>query len=323
MTNPPLPVGHRNREGYQLTKIPIVLVPKSRTRNTQNAVSPFRYPGGKAFLAPLIERLLGVLGGLRHIAEPFCGGAGASLNLLADGRVDRVLLNDADLKIFSSWKAILSEPERFCERIRNSELTMDEWYQHHNTAGSFFDSYDFELGFSTFYMNRTTRSGIVERSGPIGGYGQAGKWKLDARFNKEKLIGQIKWLAAKSNCIELSNLDALNFVKGLSGRDDAKDIFMFVDPPYVKAGGRLYFNGMTEAKHIALSDIIRAFGNHNWLVTYDDHELIRALYRADFVAHMAVAYSLQEKRQEKELLILAQQYPTLDVQNSLGLQPNT
>jgi DNA adenine methylase len=322
MTTPSLSARHRNRKGQQLTEIPIVLVPKSRNRHSQNAVSPFRYPGGKAFLAPLIDRVLNALGGLRHIAEPFCGGAGASLNLLADGSVDRVSLNDADLRIFSSWKAMLSEPERFCERLRNCALTMDEWYQHQNVAASSFDGYDFELGFSTFYMNRTTRSGIVERSGPIGGYDQATKWKLSARFNREKLVGQVQWLASKSGCIELYNLDALNFVKSLRGRHDAEDVFLFVDPPYVKAGGRLYFNGMTEAKHIALSDMIRAADNRNWLVTYDDHKLIRSLYGEEFIAHMAVVYSLQDKRREKELLILPQQCSSLDVQSSLGLQSN-
>lgn len=295
--------------------IPVVLVPKSGKRHSQNAISPFRYPGGKAFLAPLIARVLDGLGGLRHIAEPFCGGAGASLNLLADGVVDRVSLNDADLRIFSSWKAMLSEPDRFCDQLQNSTLTMAEWYQHQNIASSSFDSYDFNLGFSTFYMNRTTRSGIVERSGPIGGYDQTGRWKLDARFNKEKLIGQVRWLASKSACIELFNLDALNFVKSLRGHQNVEDIFLFVDPPYVKAGGRLYFNGMTEAKHIALSDMIKTFGNQNWLVTYDDHQLIRGLYCEDFLAHMAVIYSLQHKRLERELLILPQQCPLLDVRN--------
>ena len=50
--------------------------------------------------------------------------------------------------------------------------------------------YTFELGFATFYMNRTNRSGII-KGGVIGGLQQNGNWKLDARFNKDNLIKRI------------------------------------------------------------------------------------------------------------------------------------
>ena len=47
------------------------------------------------------------------------------------------------------------------------------------------------VGFSTFYLNRTNRSGIL-KAGVIGGKQQNGKWRIDARFNKNDLIQRIK-----------------------------------------------------------------------------------------------------------------------------------
>ena len=47
------------------------------------------------------------------------------------------------------------------------------------------------LGFSAFFLNRTNRSGIIEGAGPIGGYTQTGKWKVDAqlllKINRSKI----------------------------------------------------------------------------------------------------------------------------------------
>ncbi|MET3528512.1 site-specific DNA-adenine methylase [Phenylobacterium koreense] len=42
------------------------------------SISPFRYPGGKAFLYKYLQgRLASLPEGPRYYAEPFCGGAGA------------------------------------------------------------------------------------------------------------------------------------------------------------------------------------------------------------------------------------------------------
>jgi DNA adenine methylase len=287
--------------------LPIVEIPKPPTRHTLNAASPFRYPGGKAFLAEFLRRRLPEPNGSQPtvFAEPFCGGAGAAMNLLADGHVDCLLLNDADLKIYSTWYAMLMEPKRFVDAIYEIPLTMNEWYQQRDLASNHAASgYSFELGFATFYLNRTTRSGIVERAGPIGGHDQSGKWKIDARFNREKLASQVQWIASKRDAIQLSNLDALNFIDKIRRSSDLNATLLFIDPPYVRAGGRLYFDGMTEAKHVALSDVLLSKKIPHWVLTYDDAAIIRELYKDEIMSHISVNYSLQSKRKESELLIL-------------------
>ncbi len=240
----------------------------------------------------------------RIFVEPFCGGAGAALILLADGDADVVMLNDADLRIYSAWRAMLQEPARFVAKLRSVRLDMPEWYHHRGIVAGFSESsYDFELGFSTFYMNRTTRSGIVLNAGPIGGYGQRGQWKLDARFNVERLANQVLWLAERGNRIQLSNADALSFIDRVRRSPAADYTLFFIDPPYVKAGGRLYFDGMSEAKHVALSDILTSESVKNWVLTYDDVPLIRQLYKSQKCSNISVNYSLHLKRRENEILV--------------------
>lgn len=290
-----------------MAELPTIDVPRSPTRHTQNAVSPFRYPGGKAFLSEYLRVQLEILRSEKPISfvEPFCGGAGAALNLLADGWVDCLHLNDADIRIHSAWKAMLFESQRFMDAIKVTPLTMAEWYKQQEIISSARScDYSFELGFAAFFMNRTTRSGIIEKAGPIGGYSQTGKWKIDARFNREKLADQIEWLAKNRERIFLSNLDALSFIAKTGKSVELASTLFFIDPPYVQAGGRLYFNGMTEAKHVALSDILISGKIPHWVLTYDDAPLVRELYRGSVMAKISVNYSLQSKRKENELLVL-------------------
>jgi DNA adenine methylase len=69
-----------------------------------------------------------------------------------------------------------------------------------------------DLGFSTFFLNRTNISGIIN-AGVIGGIEQKGKYKINCRFNKEDLIKRIKLIAKYKKQIDLYNLDALKLIK--------------------------------------------------------------------------------------------------------------
>lgn len=148
--------------------------------------SPLRYPGGKGKLASLMEILIDETGhrGGTYI-EPFAGGAGIALELLEKNIVEQIVINDLDKGIYSFWKAILTETDRFICDVNNVEISMEEWNRQRNICMQCNNRYSYELGFATFYMNRTNRSGII-KGGVIGGIQQAGKWKMDARFNKSK-----------------------------------------------------------------------------------------------------------------------------------------
>lgn len=270
-----------------------------------NAASPFRYPGGKGFLTPfLAEEIRSRFGDTKpHYAEPYCGGAGAAVNLLVSGMVDQIFLNDADHRIFSSWKAMLSETDRFLSRLSDTSVDLSTWdislRKLHEPPVS---EYDFDTGFAAFFVNRTSRSGVLLGSGPIGGYDQTGQWKIDARFNKDGLSKRIQTLAKMRENIHLSCDDGLAFCKRLDATNVIDDTFLFVDPPYVGAGGRLYYNGMNEAKHQKLAGWLQRGIAPHWLLTYDDHPIVRENLKDFEVYRVKVQYSLGRRRQEKELL---------------------
>ncbi|WP_082016210.1 DNA adenine methylase [Aureimonas altamirensis] len=270
------------------------------------SVSPFRYPGGKAFLFKyLAQRLERLVPGARLYAEPFCGGAGAAVILLKMGAVSHLHLNDVDPRVYSAWKAILEETDRFVDAIQTTSIDLKAWYAARDVV-QVADQYTFELGFATFFLNRTSRSGIVSGAGPIGGYDQRGNWKIDARFNRDALSERVRWLGSVREAITLTSEDALKFLTRSSTRLPLDRTLFFVDPPYVKAGGRLYLNAMDNGKHIALSDMLQDGTLPHWVLTYDDHPLIRQLYAKKTIDDLAVTYSLQKKRKEREILITDQ-----------------
>ena len=270
--------------------------------------SPFRYPGGKGFLWEHLETQIQKMGVDRpEYAEPYAGGAGAAIKLLSAGIVKRIRINDADLRIYSAWSAILDETERFIETIDETTINIENWkrfaeiVKNPNLAKS-----QFELGFATFFLNRTNRSGIILGAGPIGGYAQTGEWKLDARFNKSNLIKRVHWLGQKADQVILSNLDGLSYLRRAGRAAYCKRTLFFVDPPYVGAGGRLYLNLMTENKHRALGRYLEEGSIPHWVVTYDHCPLIEEIYANSTQTDLNVVYSLQNKRKQRELLINSQ-----------------
>jgi len=275
------------------------------TAGELRSVSPFRYPGGKAFLSDFLAAKLALIKGRgKHYAEPFCGGAGAAVILLKAGFVDHLHLNDADIRVYSAWRAMLEEPVRFVDRIHSVSVDMQTWQWASDLVNkSNLSAYDFDLGFATFFLNRTSRSGIIFRAGPIGGYNQTGNWKIGARFNAAALGERVHWLGSEKEHITLTNEDGLTFLQRSLVRVPVAKTLFFVDPPYVQAGGRLYLNAMNEAKHIALSDILQNPRLRHWILTYDDHPLIRSLYQTQKIEDLGVTYSLQNKRKEREVLI--------------------
>ncbi|WP_244849847.1 DNA adenine methylase [Caballeronia sp. SL2Y3] len=267
--------------------------------------SPLRYPGGKGKLTPFISRLLR-LNGLEDgtYVEPYAGGAAVALELLILGKVRRIHINDLNRSIHAFWRSVLDCPDELCRMIADTPVTISEWQrqravQWDDKAGTL------ELGFSTFFLNRTNRSGIVNRGGVIGGLAQTGEWKIDARFNKRDLISRIERIADYSTKITLHNVDAERLIKRLA-RSIAKKAFIYLDPPYYQKGQDLYLNYYCHNDHARLASTIAALPSHiRWMASYDNHPEIRALYSSFRQMTYSLSYSAAERYQGSEALIFA------------------
>jgi DNA adenine methylase len=239
--------------------------------------------------------------------EPFAGGAGAALALLGSRTVSHIHLNDADRRIYAFWKSSKSQSERFAERIISVPVTIDEWHRQRSICEAPSQHNQFDVGFAAFFMNRCNRSGVIDGAGPIGGYKQSGKWRLGVRFNRHELAARVLQLGKMRSRISITNLDALDFLKRKLPRGlGRRKVFVYLDPPYVQKGQRLYLNAYKNQDHGALSDYLRFQRWLPWFASYDDSPLIRRLYAPLQVCLLPIQYSLHVKRTANELAIAPQ-----------------
>jgi DNA adenine methylase len=271
---------------------------------SKSASSPFRYPGGKGFLTGFLSSEVEKLSiGERHYVEAFAGGAGAAINMLQAGLVQKVHLNDIDLRVYSAWVALTQENDRFVEAIRCMPVDVETWRKAKANVDNPGVEYSFELGLATFFVNRTSRAGIVVGSGPIGGYEQAGAWKIDARFYRETMLRRIRWIGENSDRITVSRKPAVDFLKNCSETTPDERTLYFIDPPYVQIGSRLYYDGMVDGGHEDLANFMKKGSLKHWVMTYDDHVEVRRLYREFKIRSLEVSYSLGRTRKENEVVI--------------------
>lgn len=265
--------------------------------------SPLRYPGGKAKLYPFFVELIkeNRLYGSEY-CEPYAGGAGLAIQLLTLGFVDRVSINDIDRSIYAFWKSALFDTERFCQLIEKTPITIEEWRNQKEVwLGE--DTNDcLKLGFSTYFLNRTNRSGIIEGAGPIGGYDQAGTWKIDARLTKDAQIQNIKWLSKFSKQIEVQNIDAFDFFRAKAKR---KNSLVYLDPPYFVKGQKLYKNFYEPKDHLKIARALKSKRNFNWIVSYDDVPQIRDAYSSFNPVRYHLNYSAGDKGVGTEVIFLS------------------
>jgi DNA adenine methylase len=264
------------------------------------SVTPLRYPGGKTALAEVLRAILEAndLEGCT-IVEPFAGGGGASLALLFEGAVKRIVLNDLDRAVSSFWWAATHRHNKLRERVRKVPLTVAQWKKQRKRYRDEERS-RFDRGFAAFYLNRCNRSGIIKNGGCIGGLEQKGEWGLDARFNRATLIERLDQVAVHRKHIRIRNHDARRVIR----TNTRERRFFFIDPPYYHKGQELYLNSLDHEYHERLANHLKALDSIKWVVTYDDCPEIRKLYRGwTNIRRYTLRYTAAVRRRAGEILI--------------------
>lgn len=268
--------------------------------------SPLRYPGGKSSFTNLFLKIFESNSlSVNTYFEIYAGGAAAAFDLLLNNHVSKIVLNDADYHIFALWNSIIHNTESFLKKLIDTPITLNEWHKQKLIYDSENKSNMLEIGFATFFLNRTNRSGILLNAGPIGGKSQNGLYKLDVRFNKSNLSERIKNIAKFEHQIIIYNEDAINLIKILINDLKKDDSFLFLDPPYYNEGSKLYLNHYIHDDHVQLRNFLFENQNFNWLMSYDNVNPIKELYSNFFNCLVDINYSLQLKKKEKEIVILS------------------
>lgn len=263
--------------------------------------SPLRYPGGKTLLISEFERILQSIGINKPIyIEPYAGGAGLALSLLFANRVRQIVINDLDKAIYSFWRAVTENSEKFSKKIIKTPITVSEWKKQKkiylNQNAKIFDR-----GFATFFLNRTNRSGVMN-AWPIGGIEQNSEYRINARYNRKDLAARVRKIGRYKNRIKVLNEDGIQLTERYLNQDNA---FIYLDPPYLRKGAMLYLNHYEEADHEKLADLLNKNAKRYWVLTYDALKKVQNLYIERRRRRLDLKYRVRDSRRARELMIFS------------------
>jgi DNA adenine methylase len=211
------------------------------------------------------------------------------------------VINDLDPAIYAFWSMLVRDPEMLIKKIGQAKLSVREWKRQREVYREC-DLGDIDaLGFATFYLNRTNRSGVLN-GGPIGGLDQSGSYKIDARFNRGELIERVRVLGLYADKIAVERRDGAEIIAKYGTK---RDTFVYADPPYFEKAGSLYLNAFKDEDHRQLAAILNKKAAGSWLLTYDDvprvHELYADRRRRTFSLH----YSAHRVTKATEIAVLS------------------
>lgn len=280
--------------------------------------TPLRYPGGKGKLTEFIKLVFEqneLLDG--HYIEPYAGGAGIAITLLLQSYASCIHLNDINASVFAFWSSVINDPEGLCRKIRDVNVTMEEWHKQKAILAAPANHSSLEVAFSTFFLNRTNRSGIIW-GGVIGGKNQDGPWKLDARFNKSDLISRIERIALYRSRIRLYNRDAADLIANVLPTLP-KSSLCYLDPPYYLKGEGLYENHYQHADHVAIAKLVKNIAIP-WIVSYDHAPEIVKTYRGCPTIEYGISYSAHDRYKGAEVMFFSKGLAIPDVKNPANLR---
>jgi DNA adenine methylase len=269
--------------------------------------TPLRYPGGKARFAPFIARVLttnGLDGG--HYLEPYAGGAGVALELLFDGYVTAVHINDADAAIRDFWFAATMHSSELIKLVQESPIDMEHWHYWRGVMlGTETEVTVVQRGFATLFMNRTNRSGIL-KGGVIGGKSQAGPYFMNARFLRDRLCERLERIARHAHHIHVYGEDALSLLRRCHTFLPRQSL-IYLDPPYYVKGQGLYRNFYAHDDHVAVARLLQS-GRlaRPWIVSYDSVDEIHEMYSYARTLNYGLNYTAQTRYRGSEAMFFSE-----------------
>lgn len=283
--------------------------------------SPLRYPGGKNKLSAFIAKICIDNDINGHYVEPYSGGASVALFLLMEGFVEKITINDKDRAIYAFWHSVLKNTNKLCKMIEDAELTIEEWRRQKGIQQNKQKVDLLTLGFSTFYLNRTNRSGIIN-AGVMGGIEQNGNYLMDCRFNKPELIERIRKIVKMKKQIRLFNKDALGLIDMIQNESQNNNVIFYFDPPYYLKASTLYMNHYEDESHKQVSEKIQSIKNIKWIVSYDNVPQIQKLYSKYTKKEFSFKHTAYKSREGKEILFFSNNImqPSIRAYNPLNFK---
>lgn len=211
--------------------------------------------GNKRLLA---KRLAELIPAHKTYCEVFAGSAAL---LLAKAPSGAEVLNDLDGELVNFYRVARFHRETLVDELEWMPRARQEFEEARQQSGLT----DIQRAARWLFLNKYSFGGKSE---------SWGRGKHRPPLSRKNLIANIYALAERLHDVHLENKDWRDV---LAFYDDP-DTFFFLDPPYVDTEYYASMDrGWSELDHTELAAVVLAL-NGSWLMTYNDHPLIRELY---------------------------------------------
>lgn len=247
--------------------------------------TPLRYPGGKQkALAKIFAQFPASFSSFR---EPFVGGGSVFIAVRQAFPDAPLWINDLNPEVYSFWITARDQLPALVKELRQIKDTATDGKKLYLQWRDLIGGPVFDRAVRFFVMNRITFSGTTDS----GGYSSSA---FQSRFTHSSL-DRLEALSSVMSGVRVTNLDYREVVHPIGS-----SVFVFLDPPYWSATkSKLYgANGDLHAgfDHAAFAVTLQTCP-HQWLVTYDDHPLIRQHFEFARVSAWELQYGMNNYRQ--------------------------
>ena len=276
----------------------------------------FRYPGGKGKIKNIIsEKIVDFYASSENeyteFREPFFGAGAISFDVLKKCKLDCIWINDKDPAIAAIWSSVINSPDELKFLIRQYQPKLEDFY---SFKEKLLDTHylnntdELTLAFQKIAIHQMSYSGLGTRAGSaIGGKNQfeengtPKKYQIDCRWSVNKLVKDINILNKlfSNSHIKYGECTRYNYEVLIK---ESGNSFIYLDPPYYKAGQDLYQFNFDDTQHKTLSSMLKEC-SQNWILSYDNHERIRKLYDWAIIEEIPIKYSINGSVETSELLI--------------------
>ena len=254
--------------------------------------SPLRYPGGKSRAINFISKF--IPNSFKTYREPFFGGGSVGFYVNQKYECNEFLLNDLNQDLYQFWFVLKENPILLSEEIlkikniysNGKSLYNDILERRASKLSNLQRAIDF------FVLNRITFSGVVDS----GGYSEQA---FQNRFTLSS-IDRLRKAGGVVKNFKISNQDFEDVINM-----DGSDVFIYLDPPYYGATkSKLYGKGGDLHTNFDHQRLLETLINtkHKFLLSYDNSEYIRNLYKSFNVVEWDLQYGMNNFKQNKALM---------------------
>lgn len=255
--------------------------------------SPFRYPGGKTWLIPVVRKWLKQGNNVKKLLEPFAGGGIVGLTAAFENLAEKVILIELDPEVAAVWEIIINGDHQWlAKQIYSFDLTTENANFILNKQNKTIK----EQAFSTILKNRIFHGGIITKGLGLLKNGENGKG-IRSRWYPKTLRDRILAIGYVKKKMQFITGDAFDELKKVANHEDT---FSFIDPPYTIAGKRLYTH--FDVDHDALFALTAKLKG-KFMLTYDDTEEIRQLANKYDLSFKIIPMKTTHHIQKNEIII--------------------